>query len=82
MIIEGYDLINNKAVRLTATMTTEHPASHYGQPVMMIREWENEIMSHSNWVLIGARVLEIENNEKEAYQRWHEIFALMAGGRT
>lgn len=79
MIIEGYDLVRDKAVTLTASMATEHPASSYGQPVMLIDEWDGGVMSHANFILIGARVIEINDQEIEALQKWHQLFDAMAG---
>lgn len=79
MIIEGYDLVRDEAVTLTASMTTEHPCSSYGQPVMLIDEWDGGVMSHANWVLIGARVIEISDDEIAQYKQWAQLFALMAG---
>lgn len=78
MIIEGYDLIQDASTRLTASITTEHPASSYGQPVMLIEEWGGDVMSHSNFILIGARVIEISDQEIGAFRQWHQMIDAMA----
>jgi len=79
MKIEVTDVFTNESVELTATMTTDHPASSYGQPVMVVDEW-NDCMSHQNWILAGGRIIEATEAERADFARWYSLIEAMAGG--
>ena len=74
MKITAHDLFTGNSLELTATLTIDHYASSYGQPVMIIEEWENnDVMSHQNWVLAGCQILEISEEEKPNFKKWYNL---------
>jgi len=81
MKIIARDVFGGDDVILTATLTTDHPASSYGQPVMMIDEWEwdDDCMSHQNWILAGCQVVEIADDEVEDFKKWYHLIEALVG---
>ncbi len=78
MKITAHDILTGEEISLTAALTTEHPASSYGQPVMLIDEWDGDnCMSHQNWILAGRRVEEVDEGEKEAFAKWYRLIEVM-----
>lgn len=74
MKIIAKDIMTGEEIPLTATLTTDHPASSYGLPVMVIDEWGgNDCMSHQNWILAGCRVVELDEAEREAFAKWYRL---------
>jgi hypothetical protein len=43
MKIKAFDTTQDTHIELTASLTTDHPASSYGQAVMVIDEWDGEV---------------------------------------
>ena len=80
MKIIAKDIFGGEDVTLTATLTTDHPASSYGQPVMMIKEWDDDCMSHQNWILAGCQVIDIDQAEKEDFERWYQLIEVLVAG--
>lgn len=80
MKIIARDIFGGDDVTLTAILTTDHPASSYGQLVMMIDEWDGDCMSHQNWILAGCQVVEIAEEEIEDFKKWHHLIEVLVGG--
>lgn len=78
MKVQITDLLSGDAVDLTASFTCDHPASSYGQKVMVIDEWD-DAMSHQNWILGGAKVIDATPSEMEDFNKWHQLIDMMAG---
>lgn len=71
MKIKSSDILTGQTVQLTATLTTDHPASSYGQPVMVIDEWEGGCMGYDNWVIGDCVVTEFDSEaEQKIFERW------------
>jgi hypothetical protein len=79
MKVQIIDLLSGNVVDLTASFTCDHPASSYGQKVMVIDEWDNDAMSHQNWVLGGAKVIGATDAEMDEFDKWHQLIDLMVG---
>jgi hypothetical protein len=77
--IKAYDMTEDTHIELTASLTTDHPASSYGQPVMVIDEWDGEAMSHQNWILAGCHVVDLPDDEAEDFERWYSLIEVMTG---
>jgi hypothetical protein len=82
MKIKAYDMTTDNHIELTASLTTDHPASSYGQAVMVIDEWDGDIMSHENFVLAGCHVVDLPDDEAEEFRQWYSLIEAMAGGMT
>ncbi len=79
-----HDLIRDESIVLNAHLTTNHPASSYNQPVMLIEEWEGDIrgnvMSHQNWILCGAKMIWTDDDseeEREMFKKWYSLIEAM-----
>ena len=77
MKIEIYDLLSNEQKTLTAKMVTDHPVSSYNQPVMIVEEWDGELMSLQNWVLAGGKIVSAEEKEKALFDVWYSLVELL-----
>lgn len=66
MILEYTDLFDEqqKPHRMKATITTDHPASHYGQPVIVLED--GEALDLFSWVALGYRVVKASKKEQQA----------------
>ena len=80
MKITAWDMMTDQTIKLTASFTTDHPLSSYGQPVMLIKEWEdNDVMSHQNWLLAGCKVTDLPEKDKKAFEKWYSLITAMTG---
>ena len=81
MKIKGIDIFTQEPVLLTASFTTEHPASSYGQPVMIIDEWDEGagLMDYNNWIINNYCVEEATSKEMKQFEQWVELMSLMLG---
>jgi hypothetical protein len=69
MILSYTDLFDEKrkSHRIKATVTTEHPASHYGQPVIVLED--GGALDLFSWVTLGYRVVKASKKETLALQK-------------
>lgn len=77
MKIKAWDMMTDTHIELTASLTTDHPASSYGQAVMVIDEWNGEVMSHQNWILAGCHVVDLPDDEVGDFERWYSLIEAM-----
>ena len=63
MILSYVDLFDKKRLqhRIKANVTTNHPASHYGQPVILLED--GKTLDSSSWTLHRYRVLKANKKE-------------------
>lgn len=59
---------DGERVTIDATITTEHPASHYGQPVIL-RADDGEMVDGVSWALLGYRVEAVTPDELALLRR-------------
>lgn len=50
--------------QVTATVTTDHPASSYGQPVIVL-DADREVLDLNSWILLNYTILEASEQEME-----------------
>lgn len=53
----------------TAKVTTDHPASSYGQPVIVLLESDGEALDLTSWVLLNYQIIEATPDELEMLKR-------------
>jgi len=53
---------------ISATITTDHPASSYGQPVIVLED--GGLLDASSWILLNYQVVEANPHERELLQRF------------
>jgi len=56
-------LSDNKRKRMNARITTDHSASSYGQPVIVLED--GEALDLMSWVLCGYQVIKASQREME-----------------
>lgn len=54
MLLSYVDFLTGERHQMNATITTDHPASSYGQPVVIIED--GDPVNFSDWVLLQYRV--------------------------
>ena len=75
MILQYTDIFSGgKRKKIAATITTEHPASHYGQPVVLLAD--GNLLDYQSWELMGYRLVSCTKNEAPLMAKW--ILALYA----
>ncbi len=62
---------------IEAEITTDHPASSYGQPVIVLPD--GEALDPQSWVLMGYQVLSASEDEIEALKKWLGNLGVMIG---
>jgi len=64
MILSYHDLGEEKRHRMKAKITTEHSASSYGQPVIVLED--GGALDLFSWVSLGYQVIRASKKEREA----------------
>ena len=77
MILEYTDILDNmRKYRIKAIVTTEHPASHYGIPVIVLAD--GNILDLQSW--IKYRVIRCSKTENVLLRKAFSNFIAMMGG--
>jgi hypothetical protein len=77
MKIQARDIFTGEQVELTGHITTDHPASSYGLPVLVIEEWDYEAMDLFNWTLSDCKVIDLTVEEAEDFRAWASQFPIV-----
>lgn len=77
MILQYTDIFKGgKAVKIKGELTTEHSASSYGLPVIVLPD--GGVISAESWVLLGYRVVSLTEKEAPMMGRWlKNLYAMM-----
>lgn len=76
MILSYRDLYTGERQRINAQVTTDHPASSYGMPVIVLEDGES--LDPSSWLLLAYQVEYIgDPAELEALRRALAPFAIV-----
>ena len=69
MLLSFRDLLSEskRRTRITAEVTTEHPASHYGQPVIVLPD--GGALDLFSWVAMDYKLVRATKAEREALVR-------------
>lgn len=79
MILSYTDILGDrKTHRIKATVTTDHPASHYGIPVIVLEDGNS--LDLQSWVLLNYQVIRASKREQELLVRVFDNFNAMCGG--
>ncbi len=62
MILEYTDFGSGKPIKVKAKITTSHPASSYGQPVITLED--GEALDFFSWCCLGYRVVRATKHER------------------
>ena len=69
MKLEYTDIFDGgKTKKITATITAEHPASHYGQPVVILQD--GTLLDCQSWELMGYCLVSCTKDEAPIMAKW------------
>ena len=69
MILQYTDIFDGgETTKIKAEITTEHSASSYGLPVVLLPD--GDVLSAESWVLLGYRIVSIKTKEAPMMERW------------
>jgi len=79
MVLDYLDIVkrDSKRKRIHARITTDHPASSYGLPVVILED--GNCLDYQSWVFLGYRVFSIGKRERPLMQKWLENLYTMLG---
>ena len=78
MILQYTDIFSGgKRKKITATITTEHPASHYGHPVIVLDNGQD--LDAQSWALMGYRLISCTKREAPLMAKWTLTMYAMLG---
>lgn len=77
MILSYTDIFEDgKPCRIKADITTDHPASSYGMPVVVLPD--GQALSADSWVLLNYHVVKASKAEATLMERWlKNLYAMM-----
>jgi len=78
MILQYTDIYGGgKLKKIAATITAEHPASHYGQPVVLLED--GNLLDPMSWELMGYRIISCTKDEAPLMAKWTQnLYAYVA----
>ncbi len=78
MILQYTDIYGGgKLKKIAATVTTEHPESHYGQPVIVLDD--GNLLDPMSWELMGYRIISCTKDEAPLMAKWTlNLYAMSA----
>lgn len=69
MKLEYTDIFDGgKRKKIAATVTVEHPSSHYGQPVVLLQD--GNLLDYQSWELMGYRLISCTKDEAQLMAKW------------
>lgn len=60
---------------IEATITTDHPLSSYGQPVILLDDGDS--LSMESWILLNYRAVETTPEEVELLKKWLSVIGML-----
>lgn len=76
MILSYIDILGDgKRHNIKATITTEHPNSSYGQPVLLLGD--GKPLNAESWFLMAYQVVKATPEEFELLKKWVSLLALL-----
>lgn len=78
MILQYTDIFaGGKNVKIKGEITTEHCASSYGLPVVLLPD--GGVLSAESWVLLGYRIVSLTQKEAPMMEQWLKNLYAMLG---
>lgn len=78
MILQYTDIFEGgETRRIKAEITTDHPASHYGIPAVVLPD--GHALDANSWVLLGYQIISLSPEEKPMMERWLSNLYAMLG---
>lgn len=73
----SYQTDSGGRATVEAELTTAHPCSHYGQPVLVLED--GEPLDLLSWMLCDWRIEEATDKERTEYLDWQHLQVTLAG---
>lgn len=78
MMLQYTDIFGDGKIRKTkAEITTDHSASSYGMPVVVLPD--GHALDASSWVLMGYQIVSLDKSELPMMERWLNNLCAMLG---
>jgi len=78
MILQYTDIFDGgKTRKIKGEITTEHSASSYGMPVIVLPD--GGVLSGESWVMLGYKVVSLTQKEAPMMERWLKNLYAMLG---
>ena len=77
MKLSYQDLFDTGRKEIEATVTTEHSASSYGLPVVLLED--GGLLSAESWVLLGYSIVSLSKKESPMMEKWLKNLNAMMG---
>lgn len=68
MILSYLPLMEKERVKIEAEITTEHSASSYGIPVIVLKD--GGALDYNSAILLNYKIEEISEEEKPLFEKW------------
>jgi len=68
MILSYRNLLDGQRQTIRAKITTKHPASHYGMPVIVLED--GGVLDYTSAILLDYRVEKISEAERPLLEQW------------
>jgi len=77
MILQYTDILGDgQTHRVEAEITTDHPASSYGMPVVVLED--GHALDANSWALMGYQIVSLSANEKPMMEKWlNNLYAML-----
>jgi hypothetical protein len=77
MILQYTDILGDgKTHKIKATITTEHSASSYGMPVVVLPD--GHALDANSWVMLNYRIVSITKGEAPMMEKWlNNLYAML-----
>jgi hypothetical protein len=78
MLLQYTDIFDGgKNVKIKGELTTEHCASSYGLPVILLPD--GGVLSAESWVMLGYKILSLTDKEAPLMEKWLKNMFAMFG---
>jgi hypothetical protein len=78
MILQYTDIFEGgKVKKIKGELTTEHSASSYGLPVILLPD--GGVLSAESWVMLGYKIVSLTKKEEPMMERWLKNLYAMLG---
>lgn len=74
-----YTDLTGRAHTITARITTDHPASHYGIPVVVLPD--GEALDYASAAMLSYEVIKASPKEMELLQQWQAAMPPIGGAQ-
>lgn len=78
MILQYTDIFDGgKLCKIKAEITTDHPASSYGLPVIVLLD--GGVLNAESWVMLGYKIVSVSQKEAPMMELWLKNLYAMLG---